>query len=151
MCNLGTGFQVRQDPIAEQIGHSLRGMGCQARVECSMTGVFRTEGETVAPGRLDVFAFGRSGPTTVLVDVAVKHPCRGPLERQAAQMDGHAATLAEREKLKEYIMPAGEALTPFGVETFGRFCKAPEALVGEDARCLVKPLKAARGKCASDN
>ena len=48
---------------------------------------------------------------------------------RAAAVDGYAAKVAEREKLKEYMLPAGKVLTPFGVETFGRLGKAAEELL----------------------
>ena len=82
-------------------------------------GSYRTKGSTVAPGRLDVYAFGQTRLMEVMVDVAAKHPCSGPWERTAALEDGCAASVAEREALTGYLMPPGRALTPFGVETFG--------------------------------
>ena len=100
VCCLGAGLKVRPDPIVEQIGHAVRDLGRQARVECSMMWVYRKKGKAIAPGRLDVYAFGHAGLMEVMVDVAVKHPCTRPLMHRAALSDGYAAKLAEREKLK---------------------------------------------------
>ena len=129
VCCLGAGFKLRHDPIVELLGHALRELGCLSRVECSMLGVFRKKGKTIAPGRLDVYAVGQAGLMEVLIDVAVKHPCTEALLAHAAERDGHAAKIAEDEKLREYFVPAGKKLTPFGVETFGRLgCAAEELL-----------------------
>ena len=65
----------------------------------------------------------------VLIDVAVKHPCTEQLLPHTAAKDGHAACIAEREKRREYMLPGGKALTPFGVETFGRLGAAAEELL----------------------
>ena len=133
---------MRHGPIVEHISDALRVLGCQARVEGSFVGIYREEGRVVAPGRLDLYAFGQAGLMEVMVDVAVKHSCAGPLERHAAKEDGYVAKLAEREQLKEYIMLAGKVLTPFGVETFGRLGKAAEGAVGQAAACGNESLQA---------
>jgi hypothetical protein len=136
VCCLGAGFNLRHDPIVELLGHALRELGCLSRVECSMIGVFRRKGKTTAPGRLDVYAVGQAGLMEILIDVAVKHPCTDVLLPHAAERDGHAANMADKEKRREYILPAGKALTPFGAETFGRAkCRplqqtAPDYVVG---------------------
>ena len=131
VCCLGAGFKLRHDPIVELLGHALRELGCLSRVECSMLGVFRRKGKTTAPGRLDVYAIGQAGLMEVLIDVAVKHPCTEQLLPQAAGRDGHAACIAEREKRREYVLPGGKTLTPFGVETFGRLGAAAEELLSK--------------------
>ena len=91
MCNRGAGFDVRRDPIVEQIGHASRGTGCQARVECGCAGIHRATGKVVAFGQLDVHAVGNIGLMEVMVDVAAKHPCSGPAERCASRQEGYAA------------------------------------------------------------
>ena len=131
VCCLGAGFKLRHDPIVELLGHALRELGCLSRVECNMLGVFRRKGRTIAPGRLDVYAMGQAGLMEVLIDVAVKHPCTEQLMQHAAAKDGHAGGVAEREKRREYILPGGKALTPFGVETFGRLGPAAEELLSK--------------------
>ena len=129
VCCLGAGFKVRHEPIVEQAGHALRDHGCQARVDCSMMGVFRNEGETVAPGRLDAHAFRPAGLMEVMVDVAVKHPCTESLHARAALQSGFASDVAEGEKLRDYRVPPGKVLTPFGVETLGRVGRCVEAFL----------------------
>ena len=74
----GAAFKIRHDPNVEQLGYALRDLGCQARVECSMLGVFCKNGKTIAPGRLDACAFGQGGLVEVMIDVEVKRPRAGP-------------------------------------------------------------------------
>ena len=65
----------------------------------------------------------------VLVDVAVKHPCTPSMQAGGAREYGFAAGVAEYEKLREYRMPQGKVLTPFGCETFGRLGVHAEGLL----------------------
>jgi hypothetical protein len=67
----------------------------------------------------------------ILIDVAVKHPCTDVLVPHAAERDGHAPNMAEHEKRREYILPAGKKLTPFGAETSGRLGNAAEKLLAK--------------------
>ena len=53
----------------------------------------------------------------VMVGVAAEHPRSGGMERGAVERSGCAAGVTEQEKLSEYILPPGKALTPLGVET----------------------------------
>ena len=85
-----------------------------------MKGVTRAKGNVVHPGKLDVYAYGQLDLVEVSIDVAVKHPCTESLQAKAAVQFGFAADLAENEKLRDYRLPPGKVLTPFGVETFGR-------------------------------
>ena len=50
LCNLSAGSKVRHDPIVEQVGHALRGLGCQTRVGGSLMGMHRKKGAIVARG-----------------------------------------------------------------------------------------------------
>jgi hypothetical protein len=69
----------------------------------------------VHPGKLDIYAYGQLDIMEALIDVAVKHPCTESLQTRAALQFGFAADVAEGEKLRNYRLPPGKVLTPFGV------------------------------------
>ena len=81
------------------------------------------------PGKLDIYAYGQLDIMETLIDVAVKRPCTESLQARAALQFGFAADVAEGEKLRDYRLPPGKVLTPFGVETFGRLGRCAEAFL----------------------
>ena len=87
--------------------------------EVEVAGWLRQDG---TKARLDV-SFAAAGHRT-FVDVTVRHPRASKYVQEASQVDGGAATQAERQKRQRYPArpEAGlQAAEPFCVESFGRF------------------------------
>ena len=76
-----------------------------------MRGATRNKDAQGAPGRLDVYAFRQLDLVDVTVVVAVNHPCTAALVPRACRQAGHAAGVAEGEKLRGYRVPTGEVIT----------------------------------------
>ena len=75
---------------------------------------------------LDIWAFGSSDVSDLLIDVTIKHPMAAAYASHDAAI---AAAAGERSKLKRYPAAQGRAVTPFAVETWGRLgTHAEEAL-----------------------
>ena len=84
---------------------------------------------------LDIWAFGSTDVVDLLIDVTIRHPMSAAYQPAASSLRGAAATTGESGKRARYPAAHGRAVTPFAVETWGRF--------GDDAEGLLQRLVAA--------
>jgi hypothetical protein len=84
---------------------------------------------------LDIWAFCSADVVDLLIDVTIRHPMSAAYQPAASSLRGAAATTGESGKRARYPAAHGRAVTPFAVETWGRF--------GDDAEGLLQRVVAA--------